>query len=303
MTLRRKSRMVSLVRRPIAWVGAAGLALIGGTWAAAGALSGLDVLNALSGAPSVRPVTLAYGDSPRQQVDIYPQQERGRPILVWFYGGAWSSGSRTDYRFVARTFHDLGYVVAIPDYRLTPEVVYPDFLRDSAAAVRLVIDEAVRFGGDPSRVLLAGHSAGAYNAAMLALDDRWLPRTYRKRVKGVIGLAAPVNFLPIQMPEARLAFSWPDTPRDSQPIEHVTRESPPMLLISAKTDPLVDPDINSAVLAGRLRSVGVRVDEERFGDPIGLITHARLVATLSETFSPLVPTIERIDNFARQVAR
>jgi acetyl esterase/lipase len=291
------------LRRPLTWIGAASLAAVGGAWAASGAMSALDVVNVLSGSPLVKPFTLAYGDSQRQRIDIYPQQQGGRPILIWFYGGAWNSGSRTDYRFVARTFHDLGYMVAIPDYRLTPEVVYPDFVRDSAAAVRAVIDEAVRFGGDPTRVLLAGHSAGAYNAAMVALDRRWLPIAYRKRIRGVIGLAAPVNFLPIQMPEARQAFSWPDTPRDSQPVEHVSRESPPMLLISAKHDPLVDPDINAGVLAGRLRRLGVQVEEERLEDPLGFITHARLVATLSNRMAPLVPTIARMDAFAQRVSR
>ena len=281
-----------------------------GTVLAAFALSGcssLEFLNTVSGTPAVAPVTLAYGESQRQRVDIYPQpvvgNRAGAPVIVFFYGGAWASGARTDYAFVARTFHDLGYVVAIPDYRLTPEVVYPGFVQDSAAAVQLVMDRVREYGGDPDRVVLAGHSAGAYNARMLAMHARWLPQAVRQRIRGVVGLSSPVNFLPIQMPEARRAFSWPNTPVDTQPIAHVSAAAPPMLLITAQRDPLVDPEINSRALAARLKAVGADVTVETFDGPFGLMTHANIVATLSDRLSFLAPTIARISAFVERVTR
>lgn len=286
--------------------------------------SGLGVLNSVTPAPQVPVVTLSYGPSERQRVDVYPAigaavstagspiasaqataQARGqlRPILIFFYGGAWHTGSRQDYRFVAKSFTDMGYVVAIPDYRLAPEVVYPDFLRDSAAAFQAVVSNAERLGGDPQKIIVAGHSAGAYNAAMLAMDPRWLSAADRKRIRGFIGLASPVNFLPIQMPEARRAFSWPNTPRDTQPIEHVSKDVPPMLLITAAEDPLVDPDINSRAMAKRLAELGVPVWVETYPGPLGLINHANLVATLSPTFSFLAPTLEKSREFIERVVR
>ena len=269
--------------------------------------SSLDVLNAVSKSPKAASVTLSYGPSVRQRVEFYPAARNASaaavPVIVFFYGGAWESGSRADYRFIARTFNDLGYVVAIPDYRLTPEVTYPGFVQDSAQALRLIIEQAERFGGDGQRIVLAGHSAGAYNAISLGTDPRWLSESERRRIRGVIGLSSPVNFLPIQMPAAQRAFNWPNTPRDSQPIEHVSAASPPMLLLSAKRDPLVDPEINSATLAARLRAAGVYVKMEVFDGPFGLVSHSSLVASLSDRLSFLAPTIERSKAFIEMVVR
>ena len=264
--------------------------------------SSLDMVNAFTPSPSGLPVTLSYGSSERQRVDVY-QAGRRKPLVIFFYGGSWNSGSRTDYRFVARAFNDLGYSVAIPDYRLTPEALYPDFLKDSAQAISLLINRAEEFGADPQRVILVGHSAGAYNAMMVALDQRWLSPEDRQRIRGVIGLASPVNFLPIQLPAARLAFHWPNTPRNSQPIEHVSSSSPPILFINANNDPLVDPRINSIAMAEKLRAANVYVEVENFDGPLGMINHARLVATLSPTFQFLSPTLDKSRVFIERVSR
>jgi acetyl esterase/lipase len=264
--------------------------------------SSLDMVNAFTPSPNGLPVTLSYGSSERQRVDVY-QAGRRKPLVIFFYGGSWNSGSRADYRFVARAFNDLGYSVAIPDYRLTPEALYPDFLKDSAQAISLLINRAEEFGADPQRVILVGHSAGAYNAMMVALDQRWLSPEDRQRIRGVIGLASPVNFLPIQLPAARLAFHWPNTPRDSQPIEHVSSSSPPILFINANNDPLVDPRINSIAMAEKLRAANVYVEVENFDGPLGMINHARLVATLSPTFQFLSPTLDKSRVFIERVTR
>lgn len=270
-----------------------------------GGCSSLDVLNALSDPPHAQPMTIVYGESARQRLDLYPGSApgQGRPVVVFFYGGAWASGSRKDYGFIARTFNDMGYVVAIPDYRLTPETVYPGFLHDSAAAVRSLVARVQEVGGDPNRIVLMGHSAGAYNAIMLAVDSRWLGEEDRSRIRGVIGLSSPVNFLPIQMPEARVAFSWPDTPLDTQPVVHVSSASPPMLLLTAKRDPLVDPDINSVTMAQRLKEAGVYVSLEVFEGPLGVINHSNIVATFSSRLSFLAPSIERTRAFLERVTR
>jgi acetyl esterase/lipase len=275
--------------------------------------SSLELINQITGEPNAKPTTIAYGPNPRQVIDIYPVIDKPaaatevirsavaanqlRPIVVFFYGGSWNSGDRSSYRFVAKALNDLGYVVAIPDYRLTPEVLYPEFLKDSAAAVSAVIARAAQLGGDPKRVFLMGHSAGAYNAAMLALDPRWLSQQDRKSVRGLIGLAAPVNFLPIRIPTVQKTFGWPNTPKDTQPIEHVSKGDPPTLLISADRDSLVDPEVNAMALAQRMRAVGVPVQVETFGGGIG---HASLVATLSPSLSFVAPTLQTVKSFIDQ---
>ncbi len=286
--------------------------------------SSLEFLNQVSGRPHSDPITVSYGSHSRQRVDVYPVIEQrlgssagaggwvssanaataqGRPMVIFFYGGSWNSGSRTDYRFVATALNDLGYVVAIPDYRLTPEVLYPEFLHDSAAAVRTLIRQARDFGADPDRIVLAGHSAGAYNAAMIAMDQRWMLDDERRRIRGLIGFAAPVNFLPIQIPEVQQTFRWPDTPRDSQPIEHVAPGNPPVLLITARGDRVVDPTRNSQSFADRLTQVGVPVQLEVIDGPLGLANHANVVATISPTFQFFAPTLTKIRSFVDQVTR
>src|SRR3546814_8631076 len=97
---------------------------------------------------------------------------------------------------LGRAFAAQGFVVAVPDYRLVPKVRFPAFVEDSAAAVKWVRAHIARFGGDPDRIVLAGHSAGAYNAAMLAVDPQWLGPD-RAAVKGWATLAGPYEFLPL----------------------------------------------------------------------------------------------------------
>lgn len=198
---------------------------------------------------------LAYGTHPRHAMDVYrPLTPGGRlPVLVWFYGGAWQSGRRQDYRFVAAALARRGMVVAVPDYRLNPEVRYPDFLHDAAAAVATVRHHAAGWGGDAGRIILAGHSAGAYIAAMLTLDRRWLGA--REGIAGAVGLAGPYDFLPIHGPEVRAVFAAAPDWAQTQPVSHADGSAPPLLLLHGSHDRVCDPR-NSLSLAGRIRAAG-----------------------------------------------
>lgn len=249
------------------------------------------------------PTRFAYADSLRHQLDLYQPgdlyQLGGRatpaPVLVFFYGGSWRNGERADYRFAAAALAERGFVVVVPDYRLHPEVSYPDFLRDSAAAVGWAVRQAPRYGGDPRRVYLIGHSAGAYNAAMLAYDPRWLAAEglSPKQIAGFIGLAGPYNFLPIQVPEVMPVFHWPATPPDTQPIAHVTSTAPRTLLIVAEQDDLVDPTRNSAALADALRRVGVPVEFKRYD----VLDHYTTLGALAWPLRWLAPVLDDIAGF------
>lgn len=259
--------------------------------------SSLDLLNAIAAAPSQPTASVAYGEHPRQRVDFYRPAAvasgSNRPVLVFFYGGSWNSGDRADYRFVARAAERLGLVLAVPDYRLSPEVVYPDFLLNSAQAFQEVRRRAAEFGGDPDRVIVMGHSAGAYNAAMLAYDGRWLGAEDRASIRGFIGLAGPYDFLPIQIPSVQQTFGWPNTPRSSQPVEHVSPGDPPALLLAAENDHLVLPETNTQALARRLRLASVPVEVELFDT----VSHTTLVAALVPPFSYRAPVVDRIAAF------
>src|SRR3954452_9917177 len=135
-----------------------------------------DVLNAL--VPScgyTRTTDLAYGDQPRQRLDVYrPHNIAGAPVVIFFYGGYWQYGEKNDYRFIADALTSRGFITVLPDYRLYPTVKFPAFVEDGASAVRWTHDHVERYGGDPQRVYLMGHSAGAHIAALLTLDPHYL---------------------------------------------------------------------------------------------------------------------------------
>jgi len=186
-----------------------------------------------------------YGPHKRQQLDIYAPvraSSAALPVIVFFYGGAWSEGDRGLYGFAAHALAALGYVVVVPDYRLVPEVEYPDFLSDCADAVHWVSRNVGGYGGDWTRLVLAGHSAGAYNATSLALDPKWLnDENVSKTVSGVIGLSGPYDFFPFDGPISQRVFGQAEDPQGTQPITHVGASSPPMLLVSGGRDKLVLP--------------------------------------------------------------
>ena len=262
------------------------------------ACSPLRALNALSPGRDLRAEAgVAYGNNARHKLDIYAPEKgaAAAPVVVFFFGGNWNSGERDKYAFVGRALASRGYVVVIPDYRLYPEVRYPDFLDDSAQAVAWTSREIARYGGDPKRLFVMGHSAGAYNAAMVALDASYLDKQGMRSsdLRGWIGLAGPYDFLPIENPETKPVFHFPDTPRASQPINHVGKQSPPALLIAARDDKLVNPVRNTGNLANKLRASGVSVEEIYYDS----VSHTTLVASLAAPLRTLAPTLDAVAQF------
>lgn len=275
------------------------------------ACSALDVLNATVPSDTYRSATdLAYGDLPRQKVDVYlPKQPLtgkiteviGAPMVIFFYGGSWSSGDRADYRFVGEALAAQGIVAVVADYRLSPDVRYPVFLQDSALATRWAFDNAQKYGADPSRIFVMGHSAGAYNAAMLALDKRWLGGVGLSPTKlaGWIGLAGPYDFLPIGDRKTRVAFEWPNTPPDSQALFHASSASPPALLLAPEQDSLVNTQRSTVGMAKRLKSSGVRVESELFDT----VSHITILAAMASVLRSRAPVLERVTDFVKRTDR
>jgi acetyl esterase/lipase len=264
------------------------------------ACSPLSVVNAVSPGGAVQAMpALRYGADPRNMLDVYRPAagNQDAPVIVFFYGGNWVSGKRQDYAFVGRALAARGFVVVIPDYRLYPQVRYPDFLDDGAAAVAWTVRQIAAHGGNPKNIFLMGHSAGAYNAAMLALDPRWLEHQgmTRSMLRGWIGLAGPYDFLPVQNRTTQPVFNAPETPPDSQPLRHVSALAPPALLIAASKDKLVDPARNTGGLAASLRAAHVPVREVYYDG----VSHTTLVASLSNSLKRLAPTLEAVEAFIR----
>jgi len=264
------------------------------------ACSPVKVLNALTPSQTYDKTTgIAYGDDPRQKLDVYVPRHAlaGAPVVVFFYGGSWNSGSRDDYTFVGEALASRGIVAVVADYRLYPQVRYPLFLEDSAQAVAWTRTHIREFSGNAQRMYLMGHSSGGYNAAMLALDANLLGAVGMspKDLRGWIGLAGPYDFLPIENPDVRPVFFWPLSPPQSQPINHVSRGAPPALLIAASRDDLVDPARNTAGLARKMREVGMSVQDLYYSRP----SHITLVATLSRPLRGLAPVLDQVVGFIK----
>jgi acetyl esterase/lipase len=247
----------------------------------------------------VRATSQAYGPLPRQTLDVYAprQMSAARPVAIFFYGGGWEKGRKWDYGWVAQALAARGYVVIMPDYRLYPDVRFPEFLKDSAQAVRWATDHAGAYGGDASRIVLLGHSAGAYNAVMLGLDQRYLQAAGvdPSRVRGVVGLAGPYDFLPL---EGRVAdvFGAASDPRETQPTGFVRPDAPPMLLVTGSGDEVVDPH-DTETLARLLHQKSASV-ETRIYPEIG---HNELMAAISRPFRDRADVLGDIVAFMARV--
>jgi acetyl esterase/lipase len=241
---------------------------------------------------------VSYGEGPRQKLDVYAPTgvaQGPRPVIVFFYGGSWNSGSRGGYGFVGRALAARGFVTVIPDYRLVPEVVYPGFVLDGASAVRWVRAHAKDYGGDGDRIVLAGHSAGAYIAAMLAVDDRWLGAD-RAAVRGLAGLAGPYDFAPFTVGASIQAFGDWRNPAETQPVTWAGAGDPPALLLAGEKDTIVRPR-NSDKLAAKLRAGGVPVEVKRYPG----IGHIGILTAIAKPFRGKAPVVEDVAEFAERV--
>jgi acetyl esterase/lipase len=235
-----------------------------------------------------------------QTLDVWrPARATGKPlpVLVWYHGGGWVKGSRADYAFAARAFAKAGFLVVVPDYRKVPQVRFPAFLVDGAEAVRWTRDNAARHGGDAARVALAGHSAGAHTAVMLALDGRWLREAGVDPaiVKAAVGLSGPYDFYPFDKKRSIDAMAaWP-RPLETQPIHFARADAPPLLLVTSSADTVVRPR-NANNLAAKLEALGAPVEMKNYRG----LTHEEVVMALSKPFRSKAPVLEDSLAFLRR---
>ena len=273
------------------------LVALAGACAALAGCSPFSFLNAVApGKGFSRQADIAYGPLPRQKLDVYVPDaavKRPYPVVVFFYGGGWESGKRENYRFVGAALASRGVVTMVADYRLFPEVVFPAFVEDGALAVRWAQDHAAESGGDPKRLFLMGHSAGAQIAAMLALNKQYLQAAGADPhlIAGLIGLSGPYDFLPLKSATLKKIFGDP-APRATQPIDFVTADAPPTLLINGSDDTTVDPG-NSRRLSAALKSVGRPVEHRVYAG----VGHVRVVAGFSPALARGVPVTDDVMRF------
>lgn len=238
------------------------------------------------------------GAGPRQRLDVYAPTDPGgpRPVVVFFYGGSWRSGAKGDYGFLGDAFASRGFVTVIPDYRIAPDV-FPSFLEDGAAAVAWVRDNIAAYGGDPGRIVLGGHSAGAYIAVMLALDSKYLSAAGvdSSVIRGAAGLAGPYDFYPFDVDATRNAFGAAPNPQVTQPINFARADAPPLWLGWGEKDDTVGPR-NIESLAAAERAAGANVQTKLYPN----LGHVGILLALSRPFRGRAPVLDDVAEFAER---
>jgi len=240
------------------------------------------------------PLSYTYAADRVLQLDVRrpAHANAAAPIVLFFYGGSWRTGERAQYAFVGQALASRGVIAIVADYCKFPDCRFPGFEEDAARAARWTIDHAAELGGDPRRVFLMGHSAGAQIAALLATDRRYLAAQGLQpdAFAGVIGVAGPYDFLPLTDPKLVEVFGaesqWPE----SQPIRFVAGHEPPFLLLQGDADRIVEPR-NSASMADVLRANGDAVTFKRYAG----VGHFRILAALR--FRSLAATLDDVVAF------
>ncbi len=269
-----------------------------------GGCTKFDLLNATVPAWGyTRTRNIAYGNVPRQTLDVYrpagASQNAG--VVVFFYGGDWQEGTKEDYRFVAQAICSQGFVAVMPDYRLYPDVTFPAFVNDGAQAVRWTHDHAAEFGGDPRKIFLMGHSAGAYIAAMLTLNGEYLAAVGldRSNVRAAATLSGPYDDVPISRDRPVFGLGPTDSVAgdNAQPIHFVDGKAPPMLLVHGMRDTLIDPS-TATRLAAAIQKAGGKVTVKTYPNR----AHADIVLSLASAFRWLAPVLRDSGDFFRAQA-
>lgn len=306
--------MMTRTQRAIRWikrvlVGVAVLTVAGvALWQWAVAHSSAATLNTVDALfPRSHAVKLAtsaqYGSVAAQKLEIWVPEgsppAAGWPLVAFIHGGSWQSGSPEDYRFVARTLGEHGYATALIGYRLLPEGRFPAMLQDSAAAIAWLHAHAADFGADGRKFALMGHSAGAYNSLMVALDPEWLARfrVPQSVIQGVVSMAGPADFYPFTSQSTKAAFGRVADPNITQPIHFARGTAMPILLLHGTADESVNPR-NSRNLARAIKAHGGVAAEQEFAG----MTHSGIIMALAQPFEQTRDVLDPILKFLTAVS-
>jgi arylformamidase len=218
-----------------------------------------------------RNIPYAVPANERQMLDVYaPESAKNLPVVFWIHGGGWVVGDKTSVQAKPKAFVDKGYVFVSTNYRFLPNVDMETIVRDIAKSIHWVHDHIAEYGGDPKRLLVMGHSAGAQLAALICTDDRYLKAEGLSLaiIKGCVPVDGDTYDVPLMIKTSaarRKALGQPDPKfghfekfgsdpvkhRDFSAVNHVAREKsiPPFLLLYVGDHP------DTSAQAQRLGSV------------------------------------------------
>ncbi|WP_241560201.1 alpha/beta hydrolase [Marinomonas rhizomae] len=239
---------------------------------------------------------IAYGTEPWQKLDVYvPPHSSGQslPVVVFFYGGSWKDGSKDMYPFVGEAFAKQGYITVIADYSKYPQVKFPTFVEDGAKAVAWTYRHIAAYQGDPKRLFISGHSAGAHIGALLTADKHYL------RAEGLTpsilnafaGLSGPYDFVPYEDDYIAI-FGPPENYPNMQVTTFIEGDEPPMLLLWGADDTLVGKS-NMDKLIKKINVVQGLVESKVYDD----LDHVAMVSSLVWFLKSKAPILDDVNDF------
>lgn len=239
-------------------------------------------------------IDVPYGTNERQKLDLYLPKKPAKSVMIFWHGGSWVSGKKSNYRTIAKSLRRLGIAVVTPNYRLYPEGKWKDFLADGASATAWVQYNIENYGVKKPKIILAGHSAGAYIAAMLASDTSYLQNAGVKlnNIKALIGISGPYDFYP--KIKLRPIFSLTDKAKKWLPIIHAKNVKIPVLLLHGQKDKIVAPS-NATNFAQELKSNKVKVDLKMYTT----VKHFLIITSVLRGFWWLAPARRDIKKFLK----
>lgn len=240
---------------------------------------------------------LSYGSAMRQSLDLYqPHKPRAdHALIVFVHGGSWQRGQKDDYVFLAQSLAQAGLYVASVNYQFAPEFQFPVFVDDIAQAVNwLQQDQASQqYGYNPNKVILIGHSAGAFNIMSAVYTTSQQQKiVHLDGVRGIVGFAGPYSFEHRGDPVAKFAFAQDVAPNVIMPSYHVYSNHLKHLLLMAENDTLVK-DENTYQMQQALQQVGNTVEIDR----IARTNHISIIATIAKGIGKFYPTKPKLLSF------
>jgi CubicO group peptidase (beta-lactamase class C family) len=247
---------------------------------------------------------IPYADKPdqRQVLDVYaPPHARNLPVVFWIHGGGWQTGDKSDVQIKPQAFADKGFVFVSTNYRLLPAVDMGTIVRDVAKSIRWVHDHVSEYGGDPQRLYVMGHSAGAQLAALICTDDRYLKAEGLSLaiIKGCAPVDGDTYDVPAMIETAETRWRVHGLPpakfghrekfgndpakhRDFSAVTHVARDKgiPPFFILYVANHP--DTSAQAQRLGNVLKEAGIPVT--LFG--ARETTHSRINADLGKPDDP-----------------
>ncbi len=215
----------------------------------------------------------------RQVLDVYsPKDAKNLPVVFWIHGGGWQAGDKSSVQLKPSAFMDKGFVFVSTNYRLLPNVEMETIVRDIARSLRWVNEHITQHGGDPQRIFVMGHSAGAQLAALICTDDRYLKAEKQSfaMIKGCVPVDGDTFDIPAIIetaetrrrvhgqPQAKFGHrekfgNDPAKHRDFSAVTHVAKDKgiPPFLIVHVAEHP--DTSAQAQRLAGALKEAGVPV--------------------------------------------